>query len=94
MMMIVTMMNFHSILALFLATWLAVGGWAHEIDVKSKGMFKMHIRHIYTQTPPPHFAIRGPCIRDGNRNEMVTGFSFLIYGGISVGIQCRWKSRV
>lgn len=38
----VMMMNFQSISALFLAI-LAIGGWAHDIDVKSKGMFKMHI---------------------------------------------------
>ena len=71
------MMNFQSISALFL-TILAVGGWAHEIDVKSKGMFKMHIG-TYTHSRPRIRDKVLSCIRDGIRNEMVTGFFSLSY---------------
>lgn len=60
-------MNFQSISALFLAI-LAIGGWAHDIDVKSKGMFKMHIgTHTHSS---PASAIRFlSCIREWNQER-------------------------
>jgi hypothetical protein len=80
-------MNFWSILTLLLAT-IVVGGLAHEIDVKNKGMFEdAHSLHPRICDK----ALRQGCKRE---REIVTGVFFLICCGISLGIQGRWKSRL